>query len=173
MEKDEPRREGRRMEKVTLRKVSYENVWRLTELKVSEAQMNFVATNAESLIEAYLAISAGGVAMPFGIYAGDRPVGFLMIGYDCTDWEDAPLIAHGNYCIWRLMIDSDEQGKGYGRAALEEVLGFIKTFPCGNAEYCFLSYEPENTVAKSLYESFGFVENGEFDGDEAIAVLHL
>ena len=33
--------------------------------------------------------------------------------------------------------------------------------------------EPENTVAKSLYASFGFVETGEKDGEEQIAVLKL
>ena len=33
--------------------------------------------------------------------------------------------------------------------------------------------EPENEVARRLYESFGFVETGEMDGDEVIAVLKL
>ena len=31
----------------------------------------------------------------------------------------------------------------------------------------------ENEVARCLYRSFGFVENGEMDGDEVIAVLKL
>lgn len=52
-------------------------------------------------------------------------------------------------------------------------LDFIKTYPCGKAEYCWLSYEPENTVAKRLYESFGFAETGDMDGEEIIAVLRL
>ena len=34
-------------------------------------------------------------------------------------------------------------------------------------------YEPENTVSKALYHSFGFRENGEMDGDEIVAVLKL
>ena len=38
---------------------------------------------------------------------------------------------------------------------------------------CWLSYEPENERAKALYAAFGFRETGEFDGDEAIAVLKL
>ena len=33
--------------------------------------------------------------------------------------------------------------------------------------------EPENEVAKKLYRSFGFEENGEMDGDEIVAVLKL
>ncbi len=31
----------------------------------------------------------------------------------------------------------------------------------------------ENEVAKKLYASFGFVPNGELDGDEEVAVLDL
>lgn len=52
-------------------------------------------------------------------------------------------------------------------------LEFIKTFPCGKAEYCWLSYEPENEVARRLYCSFGFSETGEIDGEELIAKLEL
>ena len=35
------------------------------------------------------------------------------------------------------------------------------------------SYEPDNKIAKELYHSFGFVENGDMDGDEVIAILKL
>ncbi|MBE5844483.1 MAG: GNAT family N-acetyltransferase [Butyrivibrio sp.] len=71
------------------------------------------------------------------------------------------------------MIDKQYQGKGYGREAIKLALIFISTKPCGEAEYCWLSYEPENKVAASLYSSFGFVETGEMDGEEVIAVLKL
>ena len=37
----------------------------------------------------------------------------------------------------------------------------------------WLSYEPENEVARKLYASCGFVENGEMDGDEIVAVIKL
>ena len=36
-----------------------------------------------------------------------------------------------------------------------------------------VSYEPENDVARKLYLSMGFEENGEMDGDESVAVLKL
>ena len=115
-----------------------------------------------------------GYAFPFGIYDDDTLVGFVMIGYDKDDyWDDAPAIANNNYNLWRLMIDKRYQQKGYGRKAIELALEFIRTSPCGKAEYCWLSYEPENKVAKALYESFGFVETGDVDGEELIAVLKL
>ncbi len=133
-----------------------------------------MANNDVSIIEDYTTITGNGYVFPFGIYEDDTPVGFLMIGYDVDEyWEDAPEIARGNYNLWRLMIDEKQQGKGYGKEAVKLALDYIKTFPCGDAEYCWLSYEPENKVAEELYRSFGFLETGEMDGEELIAILKL
>ena len=157
-----------------LEKITGKNVWDILKLCVSEKQKSFVASNDISIIEAYTAITGNGYAFPFGIYEDDTPVGFLMIGFDTDDyWEDAPLIAKGNYNLWRLMIDNHYQNRGYGKGAVRLALEFVKTFPCGKAEYCWLSYEPENKIASQLYHLFGFVETGEMDGDERIAILKL
>lgn len=157
-----------------LEKVTGKNVWSILKLSVSQEQESFVAPNDVSIIEAYTAITENGYAFPFGIYEDDIPVGFLMVGFDADDyWEDAPSIARGNYNLWRLMIDKNYRKKGYGKEAVRLALEFIKTFPCGKADFCWLSYEPENEIASRLYHSFGFVETGEMDGDEIIAVLKL
>ena len=157
-----------------LKKINRENVWNILKLEVSDDQKSFVATNGISIIEAYTAITENGYAFPFAIYEDDIPVGFLMIGYDADDyWYDAPKIAKGNYNLWRLMIDKNYQRKGLGKEAVRLALEFINTFPCGTREYCWLSYEAENDVARQLYSSFGFVETGEKDGEELIAVLKL
>ena len=71
------------------------------------------------------------------------------------------------------MIGKKYQNRGYGKEAVRLALEFIRTWPCGKAEYCSLSYEPENEVAANLYRSFGFEENGEMDGDEIVMVLKL
>ena len=157
-----------------LEKVNGNNVWDILKLTVSESQKNYVAANDISIIEAYTAIAGNGYAFPFGIYDDEKPVGFLMIGFDVDDyWTDAPEIARGNYNLWRLMIDQAWQDRGYGKKAVQLALDFIKSMPCGKAEYCWLSYEPENEAARQLYQSFGFAETGEMDGDERIAVLRL
>ena len=157
-----------------LERINGKNVWDILELKVSEKQKAFVAGNDVSIIEAYTSITGNGQVFPFGIYEGVVPVGFLMIGFGTDDcWDDAPAIAHGSYDLRRLMIDAKHQGKGYGKEALKLALEFIRTFPCGKADYCWLSYEPENEAARNLYRSFGFVETGEKDGEELIAVLKL
>ena len=157
-----------------LEQVNGKNVWDILKLTVEENQKNFVANNDISIIEAYTAITANGYAFPFGIYENETPVGFLMIGFDIDDyWDDAPSIAKGNYNLWRLMIDKAYQRKGYGKEAVQLALDFIKSFPCGRAGYCWLSYEPENEAARQLYRSFGFSETGDTDGEELIAVLRL
>ena len=157
-----------------LEKVNRKNIWEIVKLNVSESQKEFVAASDISIIEAYTAITANGYAFPFGVYDGETPVGFIMIGYDVDDyWDNAPDIARGNYNFWRLMIDKSYQKKGFGREAIALGLNFIKSFPCGKAEYCWLSYEPENEVARKLYHSFGFTETGDKDGNEVIAVLKL
>lgn len=159
---------------VRLEKVNGENVWDILKLRVGAGQEDFVASNKDSIVEAYVAITGGGHAFPFGVYDGGVPVGFVMVGYGKDAyWTDAPAIADNNYSLWRLMIDEGHQHKGYGRRAVELALDFIRTKPCGDAACCWLSYEPENTVAKRLYGSFGFAETGDMDGDEVIAALKL
>lgn len=159
---------------IHLEKVNRKNVWEITKLRVSESQKGFVAANDVSIVEAYITITANGFAFPFGIYDGEIPIGFIMIGYDVDDyWDNAPYIARGNYNLWRLMIDQKYQKKGFGREAIALGLNFVKSFPCGKAEYCWLSYEPDNEVARKLYHSFGFTETGDMDGNEIIAILKL
>ena len=86
-----------------LEKVNGNNVWDILKLTVSKSQKNFVATNEISIIEAYTAITGNGHAFPFGIYDEDKPVGFLMIGFDVDDyWTDAPEIAINNFKFLKL-----------------------------------------------------------------------
>ena len=172
------------MEQITLEKITYKKyIKAIWGLKVSPKQKSFVASNMCSLAEAYVAITNGGVALPFAICRNKRPIGFLMIGYGANDedfeGEDPAFVemVKKSYCLWRFMIDKRYQRKGYGRKAMQLALDYIKTFPCGKADACWLSYEPENEVAKKLYASFGFVEQPQFykggEGEEIPAILSL
>lgn len=158
---------------IQLKKVDSGNIWEIIKLSVNHDQMDFVATNTRSILEAYITITSGLVALPFGIYNGDTPIGFVMFGFDTDGDAEEPDIAVGNYCIWRFMIDKTYQGQGLGKKALQAAIEYLKSKPCGWAKYCWLSYEPENTGAKKLYESMGFLENGEMCGEEIVAVLPL
>ena len=173
------------MEQITLEKITYKNyVKTIWGLKVTPKQKHFVASNTGSLAEAYVAITNGGVALPFAICRNNKPVGFLMIGYGLSDDDDLEKedpefvkMAKKSYCLWRFMIDKRYQRKGYGRKAMQLALDYIRTFPCGEAETVWLSYEPENEVAKKLYASFGFIEQPQWykggDGEEIPAILKL
>ena len=157
-----------------LKKINRKNVGDILKLEVFGNQKSFVAPNNISIIEAYLAIVENGHVFTFGIYNDDAPVGFLMIGFDVnSDDADAPKIAKGNYNIWRFMIDKKFQGKGFGKKTIELALEFINTFPCGIAQYCWLSYESDNDIARQLYQSVGFVETDEKDGEGIVAILKL
>ncbi len=159
---------------IRLREISGENLRDILALKVAPEQEHFVASNDISIMEAYLALRYHGHVWPFGIYRDDTPVGFCMVGYGVDDeWKDAPAVARDSYNIWRLMVDRRYQGRGYGKEAFRCMLDFILSQPCGPAEKCWLSYEPENDRARALYESFGFRETGEMDGEEVIAVKSL
>jgi len=158
---------------IQIRKIDSSNIWKAIKLSVSDDQRDFVATNTESILEAYVTITSGNLALPFAVYNDNTMIGFVMFGYGTIGDEDEPSVAEGNYTIWRFMIDKKYQGKGYGKAALIACLDYLHTLPCGPADYCWLSYEPENVTAKSLYSSMGFLENGETDGEEIVSVLKL
>lgn len=160
---------------VHLEELNKYNVWDVIELTVKKEQESFIAGNEWSLVHAYVGNKTEGAVYPFGIFDDDKAVGFLMIAYDygevCND-PDAPEISDNNYFLWRLMIDQEEQGKGYGRKAVELALEFVKTFPHGKADYCWLCYDKNNEVARKLYLSMGFQEIGEQD-DDINAVIKL
>ena len=167
---------------IHLEKINPINVWDVLFLKLKREQRHFLAPNDISLSQAYAVIGSGCDAYPFAIYNDDKVVGFLMIGYNlsamCDDGDSsgdnrAPKIYKNNYYLWRLMIDKRYQKRGYGTEAVKLALDFIRTWPSGEAEYCALSYEPENEVAIKWYRSMGWEENGEMDGEEVVAVLKL
>ena len=158
---------------IHLEKLTYDNFDDVFDLKVKREQYGFVASNCYSVAEAYVTMINGGKVFPFAIYNDKRPVGFIMLGYGENADQDGVSMEKDSYEVWRFMIDKRYQGRGYGKEALRQALEFIRTFPAGPAELCWISYEPENEIARKLYASFGFEETGEMCGDEIVAVLKL
>ena len=163
------------MDEIRLEKLTWDTVDDVLKLKVAKEQKTFVAKNSDSMIDAYFALTEEGKnVFTFGIYCRKKAVGFLMIGYNCA-WRDNLDFAKNSYYIWRFMIDKRYQGMGYGRQALQRAVEFVRTAPCGKAEYCWLSYEPENEVARKLYLSAGFEERPDLcrEDEEIPAVMKL
>jgi len=156
---------------IELRKISIGNIKSCIKLKVSPEQENFVANNRHSLVQAFglnrRIIGKGSVATPYAIYAGEAMVGFIMYGYFTKKFDNKH--NENYYYFWRFMIDKSHQGKGYARQALVQILDEIRKKPHGEANYCYVSYEPTNTLVRKWYQSLGFAETGEIDEGEIVA----
>ena len=151
------------MKQIHLERVTWDNYYAIMCLRVARGQRDFVAPNEWSIVHAYAAQESGYAVYPFGIYCGKRPVGFAMAAFDPPFLgEGHPEPLKHSYWIWRFMIAKRYQGRGYGREALKLLVDFIKTFPAGKADTCWISYEPSNEGARHLYTSFGFVETPEY-----------
>jgi diamine N-acetyltransferase len=140
--------------KITLTPVTADN-WRdACKLSVREDQRGFVASNLYSIAESRFYETWS----PMAVYAGDEMVGFVMWGRD-----DEP--SEPEWWIIRLMVDHSYQGKGYGKAA---ALAAIEATRAEGARDVYLSFEPENTFARALYERLGFVDTGRVEGGEIV-----
>lgn len=158
---------------IYLKEITNKNIWKVCALEPFDEQKDFVAENIQSLAEAYATRNEGNNALPLAVYQDDDLIGFVMIGKGTVGNEEESDLIKENYCLWRLMIDRKFQGKGYGKQTMDAVMALIRTFPFGQAQKVWLSYEPENTRAKEIYNKYGFVENGEMCGNEIVAVYDL
>lgn len=140
---------------LTLRQIDAHSVPAICSLQVRPDQQAFVASNAFSLAQALFDPRA----WYRGIYAGEIPVGFVMLCLDPAGPE---------YSIWRLMIDARYQAAGYGRAALELVLAHARTLP--HARELLVSCVPGDNGPQAFYERCGFSPTGQMlDGE---VILH-
>jgi diamine N-acetyltransferase len=143
---------------VTLEDVGADNWRACTALEVEQSQQRFVAPVAY-----YLALCAYGESpwQPLAVRSGDDVVGFVMWGIDPED---------ESFWIGGLTIDRRHQRRGYGRAVVAQLLERAASDGHRGAA---LSYDPQNTLARSLYSSMGFVETGELADDETVARRQL
>jgi diamine N-acetyltransferase len=154
--------------RVTLREVTKETVRAICRLKVREGQEHLVASNAVSIAEAHFEPRAWFRA----VYAGEDPVGFVMVYEDPEGTGNFPAdYAPPLFYLWRFMIDGEHQGKGYGGRALELVIDHVRERP--GAKELFLSVVPGEGSAEELYRRFGFERTGRFDEGEAELRLAL
>ena len=168
-------------QELRLEKITYLNWHDVEDLHLTEEQKEYIADNVSSLALAGVIREAGFRVFTMGIYQGEEPIGFVMIGYDIPYEPDDDLnekywFTRSSYYIWRFMLDERYQGKGYGRKAMDLVLDFIRSGPCRKAQYAWLTYNQENIVARNLYASLGFEEVPEAsdpEDDEINAVLRL
>lgn len=138
------------------REIDRNNFFDVIKLGVADRQKEFVSNNLFSLAQA----KAFPECICLSIYHDDLLVGFTMY---CIDDEDQ------EYWIYRVMIDEKYQSKGYGKAAMEKLIDRIKEDE--KHEVIYISFEPENTWAKQLYEKLGFAADGRVIEGEVVYKL--
>ncbi len=137
-------------DEVTLREITAETVRAICNLDVAPEQRAYVATNAVSIAQAYFQPRAWFRA----VYAAETPVGFVMLDIDPESEE---------YFLWRFMIAADQQGRGYGRRALDLAVEHVRRLP--GAARLVSSYVPGEHGPRDFYLRYGFVETGEVEGE--------
>jgi diamine N-acetyltransferase len=125
---------------------------------VTPAQWEFVTEVSRYLLLCHY----GEIWHPLAVYRDETVIGFLMWGVDPAD---------GSCRLGGILIDQAQQGRGYGRAAVQAALDLLAG-EHGHDHFA-LSYNPANAVAKSLYAALGFIETNELVDDEVVARLYL
>jgi diamine N-acetyltransferase len=130
----------------------------------------FVASVEESLEEA--AVEARACPRMWSAHDGEQLVGFVMISDGIPEERlvtDDDLI--GPYFLWRLLIDERHQRQGYGTAALDEVVGYLRTRP--GADVLWVSAAQGEGTPQAFYERYGFVATGDVVDGEVVLRLDL
>lgn len=143
------------MPAITMREVTRENWQEALRLSVHPAQQRFIADYtpiaAIALAKAY--IRPGGLTwIPYAFYTDVTMIGFVELAYEPGSQE--------NYWLFHFFIDSQYQGQGYGKQALQTLLQFIKAHfvECRSIS---ITVHPENEHAIRLYTAAGFQPTGE------------
>lgn len=133
---------------INFRKITEENFDAIIKMKRPEGE-NYVASNAFSLAQAWLYRDDGDV-FPFAIYNDDAVVGFMLLE---EDMEEKRLD------LWRIMLPPENEGKGYGTAAVKLLIQYAKD--SGRYKSIGLLCGPKNCNARHIYDKLGFQPTGE------------
>ncbi|MEU7471326.1 GNAT family N-acetyltransferase [Streptomyces sp. NPDC044984] len=148
-----------------LEEITPKNLKAALGIRVRPDQEFAVSPVVDSLAEAYVHPAS---AWPRLIMDGDRAVGFLMAFLD-IDWhEDGGSVIRSG--LWRLNIAAQEQGKGYGRFAVESVAEELRR---RGAREFYVTWEPGDNGPEGFYLNLGFRKNCEVAEGETVGVLNL
>jgi len=137
---------------VNLRAVTKSNWFQCTQLEVTiEQKQLFPAPVVYWIAESKVVEDFE----PLAVYHDEELVGFIVC---CNAPDD-----DGNYWIPALMIDAKYQRRGFAKAAMLELIRYMRTnYAC---DRWMIGHRPNNAAAGKLYESLGFIKAGEVDGE--------
>lgn len=147
---------------VALREITEENRAMVLALRVAPQQERFVGSVPAALADA----ASYPQAAPWyrAVYAGDQPVGFVMVS-----WNVRPQPPHiiGPWFLWKLLIDQQHQHRGYGAEVVRQIAHLVHA---AGATELLTSYVPEDGGPAGFYRRVGFVPTGDLDGNGEIIV---
>lgn len=143
---------------VTLEPISKSNYREALRIRVTPDQERIIAPVEYSLAECYVFPCQ---LWPFLIRDGAQAVGFILLSVDPEESE---------YEVCRLMIDKDQQRRGYGRQAMLLAIAYLRE---QGASKISLSHRVDNPAPGPLYLSLGFQYTGVIDGPERLMELDL
>jgi diamine N-acetyltransferase len=147
---------------VVLREITDENREAVLALRVAPGQERFVSSVPDSVRDA----AEYPHANPWyrAVYAGDEPVGFVMLSWNV---EPRPPDVLGPWFLWKLLIAEGNQGRGYGREVIRQIADIIRA---EGATELVTSHVPYDDGPARFYEILGFVPTGELDPDGEVIV---
>jgi diamine N-acetyltransferase len=151
---------------VSFRVIDESNRAEVERLRVSPDDLRFVESVRSSLEEAATYDPPPWVR---AVYSGEEPVGFIMLADDdpTCPWR---------YYLWRLLVDTRFKGRGFGRAAVEQVAAYVRTRPGGDELVTSVAHYGDERDAGSpldFYLRCGFEATGERHGPEIVLRLDL
>jgi diamine N-acetyltransferase len=150
---------------VRLVEITEDNLDAVCALHVRSEQEQFVSSVTRSLHDA----ASTPEANPWyrAVYSGDEPVGFVMLSWNVPPGRPRIL---GPYFLWRLLIDERQQGRGFGREVLTQIVDLVRA---DGATELLTSYQPGDGEPWPFYRGFGFQPTGEIDDGEIVLRLPL
>lgn len=151
---------------IELKEITYDNLKAVIKLSdtLSEQDKKHVAPNVVSLAEAYLNYD---IAWPRAIVVVDVVVGFVMLGLDnyIAEQKDWPV-----YFLWRFMMGTEYQGKGYGKQTLDLLVQKCKE---EGRKYLYVSCVRIDPMPYQMYINYGFEDTGLVDDGESVLKLEI
>lgn len=150
---------------VSLVEITPENHDAVCAVRVRPDQERFVASVRSSLVEA--AATPEGEPWYRAVHADGEPVGFVMLSWNVPPGRPGII---GPYFLWRLLIDARHQGRGFGRAVLDQVVELVRA---DGARELLTSHQPGDDGPGPFYLRYGFRPTGEIADGETVLRLDL
>ena len=150
------------MSELRLEELSATTIVAVNALSLKPGQEQFIAPTSYAV--------AGAVVNPATAWQrvvldGDEVVGFVSANFDDDADED-----RFRSVLWRINVDADDQGRGVGRFAIENLLAEARR---RGMDHVDVIYEAGEGGPEAFFRRVGFVPVGETEFGEVIAEVRL